>query len=146
MKEKTIDQLEAKRSVFESELEVRPDDIDMFQHVHASRYQDYVLAARFDQMKRCYGISMEAFMEKGLGWFVRDFFIEYKRSLGLGDQFKVRTWIQDFFRTGVCVHYEILRKPNNKLCCKGKSHYTMISLDSQRPKPIPDWVIEQYNI
>ena len=38
------------RSKFESEMQVRPDDIDMYQHVHSSRYMDYVLAARFDQM------------------------------------------------------------------------------------------------
>ena len=93
MRETALDYFESNRTIFESEMDVRPDDIDMFQHVHASKYQDYVLAARFDQMKRCYGISMEAFMEKGLGWFVRDFSIEYKRSLGLGDRFKVKTWI-----------------------------------------------------
>src|SRR5688572_5943127 len=58
-------------SRFETEMEVRPDDIDMFQHVHASRYQDYVLAARFEQMKRCYKMSMEEFLARGLGWFVQ---------------------------------------------------------------------------
>lgn len=29
---------------FETEHRVRPDDIDMFQHVHNSKYLDYVLA------------------------------------------------------------------------------------------------------
>ena len=33
-------------SKFESELAVRPDDIDLYQHVHSTRYLDYVLAAR----------------------------------------------------------------------------------------------------
>ena len=42
------------RSRFETEMPVRPDDIDMNQHVHNSRYFDYVLAARYDQMARCY--------------------------------------------------------------------------------------------
>ena len=35
-------------SKFETELTVRPDDIDLYQHVHSTRYLDYVLAARFD--------------------------------------------------------------------------------------------------
>ena len=34
------------RTKFETEMQVRPDDIDMFQHVHSSKYLDYVLAAR----------------------------------------------------------------------------------------------------
>ena len=47
------------RTRFETALSVRPDDIDMNQHVHASRYHDYVLAARYDQMARCYQMAME---------------------------------------------------------------------------------------
>ena len=39
-------------SKFETELLVRPDDIDLYQHVHSTRYLDYVLAARFEQMEK----------------------------------------------------------------------------------------------
>ncbi|MDP3929291.1 MAG: thioesterase [Bacteroidota bacterium] len=42
------------KSKFESTLKVRPDDIDMNQHVHSSKYIDYVLSARYDHMERCY--------------------------------------------------------------------------------------------
>jgi len=55
---------------FESEMQVRPDDIDMYQHVHSSRYMDYVLAARFDQMERCYRMPMTEFQKRGFGWFM----------------------------------------------------------------------------
>ena len=44
--------------IYTTRLQVRPDDIDMFGHVHSSRYMDYVLAARFEQMERCYQMSM----------------------------------------------------------------------------------------
>src|SRR5438874_9263431 len=90
-------------SRFQSELQVRPDDIDMHQHVHNSRYFDYVLAARYDQMERCYGMSMEKFIEAGFGWFVKTAHVEYKRPLGLGERFVVRTWIEAMERTGVKV-------------------------------------------
>ncbi|PYI85516.1 MAG: thioesterase, partial [Verrucomicrobia bacterium] len=85
------------KSKFETELQVRPDDIDMNQHVHASRYMDYVLAARYDQMARCYKMSMEEFIKTGFGWYVRVSHIEFKRPLGLGESFIVRTWIEEFF-------------------------------------------------
>ncbi len=39
-------------SKFETELAVRPDDIDLYQHVHSTRYLDCLLAARFEQMDR----------------------------------------------------------------------------------------------
>ena len=88
------------RSKFETELQVRPDDIDMNRHVHASRYLDYVLAARFDQMARCYMMSMEEFMQAGLGWYVRTAHLEFKRPLDLGDHFIVRTWVEEFLKDG----------------------------------------------
>jgi acyl-CoA thioesterase FadM len=71
-------------SKFETELAVRPDDIDLYQHVHSTRYLDYVLAARFEQMDKHYGMSMQAFAARGLGWWMTEAKIHYKRPLGLG--------------------------------------------------------------
>src|ERR1041385_6364448 len=88
------------RSKFETDLQVRPDDIDMNQHVHASRYYDDVLAARYDQMARCYKMSLEEFSQAGYAWFVRTAHVDYKR-LGLGDWFTVRTWIEEMFQESV---------------------------------------------
>ena len=75
---------------FESELAVRPDDIDMYQHVHSSRYMDYVLAARFDQMERCYGMPMAEFQKLGYGWVVASTQMHFRRPLVLGDRMTVR--------------------------------------------------------
>ena len=66
---------------------------DMNRHVHSSRYLDYVLAARFDQMERCYKMSMQAFMARGLGWVIKTSHIEFIRPLQLGDHFSVTTCI-----------------------------------------------------
>ena len=134
------------KSKFETELQVRPDDIDMNQHVHASRYMDYVLAARYDQMARCYKMSMEEFTQAGYGWFVRTAHIEFKRPLGLGDRFIVRTWIEQFFKDGVEVRFEIFKSQNSKRCCDGYFHYTMVKLPTGRAEPIPDWIAEKYSV
>ena len=75
-------------SKFETQMQVRPDDIDLFQHVHSSRYMDYVLAARYEQMARCYGMSWEDFIKRGLGWYLTATTMNFLRPLGLGDQFE----------------------------------------------------------
>src|SRR5947208_2739834 len=98
------------RSKFESELQVRPDDIDMNQHVHGSRFFDYVLAARYDQMARCYKMSMEEFLKLGYGWVVRCAHVEYKRPLLLGDWILVRTWVEAILKETVRVQFEIMKK------------------------------------
>ena len=134
------------RSRFETELQVRPDDIDMNQHVHGSRYFDYVLAARYDQMERCYKVPMQQFIDAGYGWYVKTAHLEYKRALGLGERFIVRTWVDAIRRSEVAVKFELLRKSNSKLCCDGYFDYTMISLKTGRAETIPDWIVQKYAI
>ena len=121
---------------FETELQVRPDDIDMNRHVHASRYFDYVLAARYDQMERCYKMSMDEFLKLGLGWFVRTGHLEFKRPLGIGEYFIVRTWVDEIVKDGVKVQFEIRKKSNGKIACDGYFHYTLVKLETGRAEPI----------
>lgn len=133
-------------SKFETELAVRPDDIDLYQHVHSTRYLDYVLAARFDQMERCYGMSMQAFAARGLGWFMNAAAIQYKRPLGWGDRMIVRCWIEHFTETGCRVCFEIDKLPSRKRVCEGHTDYTLVTLDNGRATPIPADVRERYAI
>ena len=131
---------------FETELAVRPDDIDLYQHVHSTRYLDYVLAARFDQMERCYGMSMQEFARLGLGWFMKSATIHYRRPLNMGDRMVVRTWIEHFVEDGVRVGFEIDRLPNKKRSCDGHSDYTLISLATGRATPLPEEFRQKYSI
>src|SRR5262249_184257 len=134
------------RSKFETELQVRPDDIDMNQHVHGSRYFDYVLAARYDQMARCYKMSMDEFIKAGFSWFIRTAHLAYKRPLGIGDHFIVRTWVEDIRKDTVRVQFEIVKKTQGKLCCDGYFEYARVTLANGRGTPIPDWIAEKYAI
>jgi acyl-CoA thioester hydrolase/thioesterase-3 len=134
------------RTRFTSELQVRPDDIDMFQHVHSSRYLDYVLTARFDQMSRCYGMGMDDFLRLGLAWFQTAASIQFKRPLRLGERFIVTTWIENMDRNSVRVDFEIRRMDNDKLCCEGNCHYTLVNVGTNRAENIPDWIAEKYAV
>ena len=130
---------------FETELAVRPDDIDLYQHVHSTRYLDYVLAARFDQMDRCYGMSMQAFAQRGLGWYMTAASVRFKRPLGLGDRMTVRCWIERFTETGCVLGFEI-DKLGGKRVFEGTADYALVSLESGRAVPLPDDVRAKYSI
>ena len=131
---------------FETELTVRPDDIDMNQHVHNSRYFDYVLAARYDQMARCYRLSMDEFLQAGFGWVVRTAHVEYKRPLVMGDTAVITTWVQTLHNDGVTVGFEIRKKATGKLACDGHFHYTMVDIQTGRAAKIPEWIVEKYTV
>ncbi len=133
-------------SKFETQLVVRPDDIDMHRHVHSSRYLDYVLAARFEQMERCYGMPMAEFHAQGYGWFISSTQMNFPRPLNLGDRFLVRCWIEYFTLIGLRVRFEIDRSADARRCCDGWFDYVMISLESSRPVRIPEWIRAKYSI
>lgn len=133
-------------SKFETELAVRPDDIDLYQHVHSTRYLDYVLAARFDQMERCYGMSMQAFAARGLGWFMAAATIQFKRPLGWGDRMTVRTWVVSISATGCRVAFEIDKLGTGKRVCDGHCDYTMVTLATGRATEVPEDVRANYSI
>ncbi len=134
------------KSRFETLMKVRPDDIDMNQHVHSSTYMDYVLAARFEQMEKFYKMPMSEFMKHGFGWVIKNTFMEFKRPLVLGDEMKVITYIDEMYKDGVKVHFEILKAQNNKVACSGYFNYTMIYFETGKSAVIPDWIIERYAI
>ena len=131
---------------FETEHQVRPSDVDMNRHVHSSHYMDYVLAARYEQMEHCYGMSMESFIERGLGWVVRTSHMEFKRALGLGDRFAVGTRVEEIVRSNVKVSFEILRLPGRNVSCRGWFLYTMVQLENGRPLAIPDDIVHHYSV
>jgi len=125
---------------------VRPDDIDMNQHVHNSRYFDYVLAARYDQMGRCYGMPMEEFLKLGFGWVVKVAHLVFKRPLNLGETMIVTTWIDEMRADGVRVQFTIVKRESGKLCCDGYFDYTMVNLATGRAAVIPEMIREKYSV
>ncbi|MCK9410336.1 MAG: acyl-CoA thioesterase [Bacteroidetes bacterium] len=131
---------------FTSEIFVRPDDIDMNNHVHYSRYLDYVLAARYEQMARDYKMSMEEFVQRGLGWVVSACSVHFKRSLAIGDTAIVKTHIVEIGTTSAKVGFEIIRKSTNKLSADGYFEYTLVNLETGRAAQITDEIIQRYSI
>ncbi|WP_379091785.1 acyl-CoA thioesterase [Pedobacter sp. UC225_65] len=133
-------------SIFESELNVRPDDIDMFNHVHNSKYLDYVLAARYEQMDKYYNMSWEKFAEQGFGWVVAKVVINFKRPLKMGDKMIVRTGILEMNEKGSNVQFEMINRTTGKVSSDGIFEYVMIDLKTQRSCKVSEEMIKAYSI
>ena len=133
-------------SQFETRMKVQPRDIDINGHVHHSVYLDYLLAARFDQMERCYGMSMERFVEMGYTWVARRYEIEYRTPVVLGDEVIVRTWVADFSKVSVIVQFEIMSVSTQQCAAKGKAIYVLLDLESNKPARLPEEAIRKYSV
>ncbi|KIO74645.1 thioesterase [Pedobacter lusitanus] len=133
-------------SIFETALQVRPDDIDMFNHVHNSKYFDYVLAARYDQMEKFYKMPMEEFLKSGFGWVVRTAHVDYKRPLILGDQLKIRTGILTINEKGCRVQFEIETVRTGKIASDGWFDYVLIDTTTGRGCKVSEEMIKAYSV
>ena len=133
-------------SEFQSEIIVRPDDIDMNNHVHFSKYLDFFLAARFDQMEKDYKMSIDEFLERDMTWFARNITVNFKRPLLLGDVALVKTQIIGYKAASVFVKFGIYRKGEDKVCVDGNSEFIILSTKSGRPIRIPADVLEKYSV
>lgn len=103
--------MESKKfSSFETEVTIRPDDIDMHNHVHSSKYLDYVQAARYIQMRDNYKFPLEEYLERGLNWYAATAHIEFKRALKFGDIAVVCTQIKEWDGAQVVINFWIINK------------------------------------
>ena len=133
-------------SIFETEIIVRPDDIDMNNHVHNSKYLDYIQTARFIQMRDNYKVPMEEYISKGLNWFASEVHLQYKRELKFGDVALVKTQVGDWSGAQVTINVWVFNKATSKIAVEGKMLYTLVSLSSGRPTRIPEELIERHRI
>lgn len=131
---------------FETELSIQPRDVDINGHVHHTVYLDYLLTARFDQMERCYGMSMQKFWDRGLTWVARHYDIEYRSGLLFGDRAVVRTWIDAVEKVGVTVAFEIFSKTTKKIAAHGQARYILVNMETHRPRRIPPDILELYSV
>ncbi len=133
-------------TAFETDIIIRPDDIDMNNHVHNSKYLDYVQAARFEQMKNNYKMSMEEFHKIGLNWVASSAHIDFKSALKLGDNITVKTQLSSYNGAQVTVNFWIIKKDNSKIAAEGYLIYTMISARTGKPVRIPEEIIKKYSV
>ncbi|MBI2420003.1 MAG: acyl-CoA thioesterase [Ignavibacteriales bacterium] len=133
-------------SQFETLIKVRPDDIDLNNHLHSTKYLDYMLAARFEQMEVNYGMSMPEFFKRGLNWVANNFTVDFKRSLKLGDTAIVRTGIREVGGAFVIVQFSVLNKATGKVAAEGHAKFTLIDLHTGKPARIPEDILTKYII
>jgi len=131
---------------FDTEITVRPSDIDINRHVHQSVYLDYVLFARYDQMKRCYKMPMEEFFKRGFTWATKSTYIEFQNPVLLWEKVIVRTWVQEIRRSSVEVRFQVLKKKTGVVAAEGYAVFVLINISTGKPEKISEDMIKKYSV
>jgi len=85
------------KKILESRTKIRFHDCDPFNHLHNSRYIDYILTARSDQLKDHYGLDIYKLgREQGVGWVTAQTQISYLIPAYLMEEVTIQTRLISF--------------------------------------------------
>lgn len=80
------------KKILDSKMKIRFHDCDPFNHLNNSRYIDYIVAARGDQLIDNYGLNIyELAREEGIGWVTAQTQISYISPALLMEEVTIQT-------------------------------------------------------
>lgn len=80
------------KKILESSMKVRFHDCDPFNHLNNSRYMDYIMAARTEQLQDNYGLDVHGLaIKKGIGWVSAQTQLSYLVPVSLMEAITIQT-------------------------------------------------------
>ncbi len=85
------------KKVLESKVKIRFHDCDPYNHLNNSRYIDYFISTREDQLIENYGLDIyDIVRREGLGWVSAETNISYLYPAGLMEEVLIETQLLSF--------------------------------------------------
>jgi len=131
--------------VLESTAVIRFQDCDPFQHLNNSRYIDYFMNAREDQLNQFYDFRIfEVFQETGQAWVVSKNQIAYLAPAVMLEAVLIRTQLIHISDSLLVVEGLMLDKTGARLKSAAWIEFTFVSLLNGRPAQHPDDFLERF--
>ena len=132
-----------KAKIFTKTIRVLKSDIDFNGHVNNLKYLEWMINVAMEHSTH-EGFGVEYYKTHGVSWVARKHCIEYKLPAFEGDELVLKTLIDEVKKLLVIRKYEIYK--NNKLITLGFSEWVFVDFKTQRPKRIPEDIIEKFFI
>jgi acyl-CoA thioester hydrolase len=78
-------------------------------------------------------------------WVVRSHRIEYFLPAFLGEEIKIKTWVENIQRVRSLRMYEFVRRLDEKVLVKGETDWVFVDVKSGRPLAIPEEVANLFS-
>ena len=124
---------------------IRFQDCDPFQHLNNSRYIDYFMNAREDQLNQFYDFRIfEVFQQTGHSWVVSKNQIAYLAPAVMQEQVLIRTKLIQMTDSILVVEGLMLDSAARRLKAVAWIEFTFISLLNGRPAKHPEEFMNQF--
>jgi YbgC/YbaW family acyl-CoA thioester hydrolase len=133
--------------VLESTAIIRFQDCDPFQHLNNTRYIDYFMNAREDQLDQFYNFRIfEVFQQTGHSWVVTKNQIAYLAPAIMQEQVIIRTQLIHMSDSRIVVEGMMLDKNARRLKSVAWIEFAYVSLLDGRPVSHPDNLMDFFRV
>ena len=129
----------------EFERRVTPEEIDGLGHVNNLVYLNWFIEAATAH-SQAVGWGIERMLAIGEGWVVRRHEIDYLLPLKPEEIVLIRTWVETAERASSGRLYEIYRRSDGKMVCRGLTIWVWINYKTGRPQRIPQEVVRAFSV
>lgn len=128
-----------------SSTKIRFQDCDPFNHLNNSKYIDYLINAREDQIELEYELDVYAHIQKEqAGWVVTSHQISYLKPAFLMEEVSIESQLMSFDESNLQVEMKMLDKSGKKLKSLLWTQLTYFDLKTQQRKSHPQNLMELF--
>ncbi len=123
--------------IYSQDIDVRFGDLDPYGHVNSSVYLDYIISSRWTYLEKNLSLKSSDLIDKGLGFFIINSNINFKRAISGAASIKVESWVSEVSGTKLTVDFSI--KKDQSTCSDGKILFAIMDLATMKPQSLPSW-------
>lgn len=126
--------------VFQTQIKVRSEHIDHFEHVNNVQYVKWVNHAAHLHWEQ----ETSTQQREKYAWMVTRHEIDYKHQAFLEDELILKTWVDAFTYVVSIRRVEIFNKTSGKICVQAKSKWCFLDKSTKKLMRIPDAIKQPY--
>ena len=130
-------------SVFDLQIKVKPEHIDILGHVNNVVYVQWmqdVASAHIETL----GVGLEQYLEMKHAMVAIEHYVQYRKAALLGDDIILRTWLYDINALYSFRQYAFFRASDKSLLFTGNTKWACIEIATGRPKRMSPTFIQAY--
>ena len=129
-----------KAKIYQAEIDVRFTDFDLYGHVNAGRFLDFVTCSRIKYMETVLNISMDECRRRGVVFFLRKSTIDYKKGIETVGPVLVKSYVGQVRGPLLSVPFEITSLNGEDSYSEGILEVMILDAESKRPRRLKGWV------
>lgn len=128
-----------------SSTKIRFQDCDPFNHLNNSKYIDYLINAREDQIEKEYDLDVYAHIKNNqAGWMVTSHQIAFLKPAFLMEEVTIESQLMSFDESNLQVEMKMLDKSGQKLKSLLWTQLTYVDLKTQQRAAHPDHLMDLF--